>query len=98
MKDTWTETRGKMLAYARKYPQFSDRNVVAALDHASPGWKRARITQIVGATDDVGDFMDLLYEIRGGVSLRAWDVTGAIHRRVRCASEHLAFDPTAREH
>lgn len=53
---------------------------IEALDRLSPGWKRARVTQIVGAQDATGSWMDNVYELPGNISVRGWDMTGAIYR------------------
>lgn len=79
LTESWIETRSYMLRCARKYSWFGDLGVVRALDAIAPGWKRARLSHIVGAEEPNGYRMDILHEVRGGVSLRGWDLTGAIN-------------------
>lgn len=56
------------------------RAFIKTLDELSPGWKRARVTWIVGAQDATGLWSDSVYELPGNISVRGWDMTGAIHK------------------
>jgi hypothetical protein len=80
------EYRAKTLAFARKLPGYlakGTREGVALFDSLSPGWKRARRTEIVGREERRGHSPDLVYELPGRIIIRGWDMTGAINRERR---------------
>lgn len=79
-------TRSKMLRDAKEAASWSNfvaiglRDTVYRLDVAAPGWSRVTIHEIAGEEAENGFYPDSVYEVRGGVFLRGWDMTGAIGR------------------
>ena len=79
------DTRKKMVAVHHDWPALKTDEIIDALDELAPGWRRVRTTEIAGRVGRLANGTkytspDIDHELPGRISVRGWDITGAINR------------------